>query len=89
MSDSQRNLILHLAAKGEPLVFALSVKSAKSVRNRLSVLMASGGVDTLELEDGNSVSVNFTLVVTAHLDELPANVRAYGSANRKQTGFGA
>ncbi|SDJ21321.1 hypothetical protein SAMN05192558_109342 [Actinokineospora alba] len=88
MSDSQRTLILHLASGGEPVVFTLSPKSVKSLKPRLPVLMASGGVDTLELEDGNAVAVNFGHVVTAHLDELPSHVRAYGSPNRKGSGFG-
>ncbi|MGQ0839662.1 hypothetical protein [Actinokineospora sp.] len=87
MSDSRHALILHLASGGEPLVFALSAKSAKSLAPRLPVLLTSGGVDTPELEDGTTVAVNFGHVVTAHLDDLPAHVRVYGSPN-KRTGFG-
>lgn len=87
MSDSQRTLILHLAT-GNEVVFTLSPKSAKSLKPRIPVLMASGGVDTLELDDGNTVAVNFGHVVTAHLDELPSHVRVYGSPNRKGSGFG-
>ncbi|WP_436493166.1 hypothetical protein [Actinokineospora sp. HUAS TT18] len=88
MTDTQQALILHLASGGEPVVFALSVKAAKSLRNRLPVLMASGGVDTLELEDTNTVAVNFGHVVSAHLDELPSHARVYGSPGRRSSGFG-
>lgn len=85
---SNHALILHLASGGEPLVFALSEKAAKSLAGRLTVLMSSGGVDNPELADGSTVSVNFGLVATAHLAELPAHTRVYGSAKGAAHGFG-
>ncbi|WP_285505107.1 hypothetical protein [Actinokineospora sp. NBRC 105648] len=87
MSDSRQALLLHLASGGEPLVFSLSDKSAKSLAARLPVLLGSGGVDTLELADGTTVAVSFAHVATAHLDVLPAHVRVYGTPNKK-SGFG-
>lgn len=84
---SNRALILHLTGRAEPLVFALSDKSAKSLANRLPVLMGSAGVDTPELADGSTVAINFGHVATAHIDDLPINQDAYGRVKRT-TGFG-
>ncbi|MDQ3578424.1 MAG: hypothetical protein M3443_12680 [Actinomycetota bacterium] len=87
MSESRNALILHLASGGAPLVFALSEASAKSLRTRLPVLMASAGVDSPELADGANVAVNFGHVVSAHLDVAPSDAHVYGQAVRR-TGFG-
>jgi hypothetical protein len=87
MSESKRALVLHVAGSGEPLVFALSDRGAKSLAGRLGTLMNSGGVDSPELADGSTVTVNFGHVVTAHLDELPPLGRVYGSVTHRGHGF--
>ncbi|HEV2777928.1 MAG TPA: hypothetical protein VGX25_00870 [Actinophytocola sp.] len=87
MSDVKRALVLHVAGSGEPLVFALSDRGAKTLAGRLPTLMNSGGVDTPELADGSTVAVNFAHVVTAHLDELPPLGRVYGSVTHRGHGF--
>lgn len=87
MSDSKRALVLHVAGSGDPLVFALSEKGAKSLMNRLGALMNSGGVDTPELADGSTVTINFGHVVSAHLDQLPPLSRVYGSVTQRGHGF--
>jgi hypothetical protein len=86
MADPKRALVLHLSHGGEPLVFALSTKSADDLDTRLTKLVASGQVDSAELADGSAVSINFKHVATAHLDELPPMARVYGSG-RPQSGF--
>ena len=87
MNDSKRALVLHIVGGGEPLVFALSERGAKSLAVRLPTLMNSGGVDSPELADGSTVSVNFAHVVSAHLDELPPLGRVYGSVTHRGHGF--
>jgi hypothetical protein len=87
MSDSKRALVLHISGGGEPLVFALSDRGAKSLVSRLGALMNSGGVDTPELADGSTVAINFAHVVSAHLDELPPLGRVYGSITHRGRGF--
>ena len=78
--------MLHLSHGGEPLVFALSTNSVENLDTKLTKLVASGQVDSAELADGSSVSINFKHVATAHLDELPPLARVYGSG-RSQSGF--
>ena len=87
MSDAKRALVLHIAGGGEPLVFALSERGAKHLVARLPTLMNSGGVDSPELADGSTVSINFGHVVSAHLDELPPLGRVYGSITHRGHGF--
>ncbi|MBM7771197.1 hypothetical protein JOD54_001401 [Actinokineospora baliensis] len=89
MSEQRHALFLHLSSGGEPLIFSLSERSAKSLGPRLPVLMASGGVDTPELADGTSAAINFGHVASAHLDSLPAHVRVYGTPSNRTHGFGA
>ena len=86
MSESKRALVLHVAGSGEPLVFALSDRAAKGIAGRLGTLLNSGAVDAPELADGTTVAVNFTHVVTAHLDDLPPLGRVYGSVQRRAHG---
>jgi hypothetical protein len=87
MSETKRALVLHVAGSGDPLVFALSDRGAKTLASRLPTLMNSGGVDTPELADGSTVAVNFAHVVSAHLDELPPLGRVYGSVTHRGHGF--
>lgn len=87
MSESKRALVLHVAGVPEPLIFALSDKAAKSLPGRLSSLLNSGTVDSPELADGTTVAVNFSHVVTAHLDDLPPLGRVYGSITHRGHGF--
>lgn len=79
--------MLHVSHGGEPLVFELSTKSVQDLETRLPKLLASGQVDSAELADGNTVSINFLHVVTAHLDDLPPLARVYGSGQPKKHGF--
>jgi hypothetical protein len=87
LSDPKRALVLHFTGGGEPLVYALSERGAKSLSGRLGPLMNSGQVDTPELADGSTVSINFGHVVAAHLDELPPLGRVYGAVSHRAHGF--
>ncbi|SES46489.1 hypothetical protein [Actinokineospora terrae] len=87
MSEQRHALVLHLASGGEPLIFSLSERSAKSLSARLPVLMASGGVDTPDLADGTTAAVNFGHVASAHMDTLPAHVKVYGTPSNRTHGF--
>ncbi|OLF17117.1 hypothetical protein [Actinophytocola xanthii] len=87
MADPKRALVLHLSNGGEPLVFALAEDGVRDLENRLTELLAEGGVHSPALADGSTVAVNFAHVVTAHLDELPPLARVYGSGQPKHHGF--
>lgn len=89
MSDSNKYaLVLHVAGGSEPLVYALSEAAAMNLADRLPKLMMSGAVDSPELEDGGTVSINFAHVVSAHFDEKPPMSHFYGSKSRNNHGFG-
>ncbi|WP_424183764.1 hypothetical protein ACOBQX_17500 [Actinokineospora sp. G85] len=85
MAETRKALILHLTAGGEPLVFA--VEDTDALATALPGLLGAGSVETLALQDGTSAVVNFSHVVTAHLDVLPAHVTVYGTP-RRGPGFG-
>jgi hypothetical protein len=87
MADPKRALVLHLSGGGEPVVFALSEEGAADLAQRLEQLVREGQVHAPALADGSSVAVNFGLVVTAHLDDLPSNARVYGSGKPRVHGF--
>jgi hypothetical protein len=87
MADSKRALVLHLAAGGEPVVFALSEEGVADIAARLEQLLREGLVHAPALADGSTVAINFGHVVTAHLDELPSNARVYGSGKARVHGF--
>lgn len=87
MNESKHALVLHVTGVGEPLVFALSDKGAKSLTGRMGALLNSGAVDSVELADGSAVAINFGHVVSAHLDQLPPLGRVYGSVTHRGHGF--
>jgi len=87
MADPKRALVLHVTNAGEPLVFAVPESGVGDLEGRLTKLLASGQVHGIELADGSTVSVNFKLVVTAHLDVLPPLTRVYGSGQPQKHGF--
>jgi hypothetical protein len=76
-----------VANGGEPLVFAVPEAGAGDLEERLTNLLASGQVHGVELADGSTVSINFKLVVTAHVDALPPLARVYGSGQQQRHGF--
>jgi hypothetical protein len=89
MSDSNKYaLVLHVVGGSEPLVYALSEGAALNLADRLPKLMMSGAVDSPELENGGTVSINFAHVVSAHFDAMPPLSHYYGSGNRSKHGFG-
>lgn len=81
-------LVLHVTGGSDPLVYALSEAAAMNLADRLPKLMTSGAVDSPELENGGTVSINFAHVVSAHFDEMPPLSHYYGSKNRSKHGFG-
>jgi hypothetical protein len=87
MADPKHALILHLTGGGEPVVFALSDEGASDLAPRLTQLLEEGLAHPLGLADGSPAAVNFARVVTAHLDELPARARVYGSNQERKHGF--
>ena len=87
MADPKRALVLHVANGGEPLVFAVPEDGVGDLGGRLTKLLSSGQVHGIELADGSTVSINFKLVVTAHLDVLPPLARVYGSGQAQKHGF--
>jgi hypothetical protein len=75
-------LVLHLTATPEPAVFALSPGAAKSLAGRMSKLMGSGAVETVELADSTTAAINFGHVATAHIEDLPPHAKVYGAKAR-------
>lgn len=75
-------LVLHLSGNTEPAVFALSEGAAKSLAGRLSKLMGSGAVETVELADTTKAAINFGHVATAHVEDLPPHAKVYGAKAR-------
>jgi hypothetical protein len=86
MADPKRALVLHLTG-GEPVVFALSDDGASELAPRLTQLLTEGLVSPVSLADNTTAAVNFSHVVTAHLDELPPLARVYGAGQPRKHGF--
>ncbi|GAB1511773.1 hypothetical protein [Actinophytocola sp. KF-1] len=87
MSDSKRALVLHVTGGGEPIVFELSEDGARELEEKLPDLLGSAAVGRPKLANGSTVAVNFTHVVTAHLDVLPPMTKVYGSDQARKHGF--
>lgn len=87
MADFKRALVLHLAGANEPVVFALSDDAARDLEPELTQLLRDGSIHAPTLADGSTVAVNFSHVVTAHLDEVEPNARIYGNAKPRRHGF--
>lgn len=78
MADPKPVLVLHLAAGGEPLTFALSTDENEKLDQKLPGLLKSGGVETIQTKEDSAVSINFAHVAAAYLDDLTRKSKVFG-----------
>ncbi|HEV7979373.1 hypothetical protein [Amycolatopsis sp.] len=78
MADQKPALVLHLAAGGEPLLFALLPEESAKLEGRLSQLLKSGAVETVVTKDDSKVTINFGHVAAAYIDDLQRKGKVFG-----------
>ncbi|OZM73239.1 hypothetical protein CFN78_10255 [Amycolatopsis antarctica] len=71
-------LVLHLAAGGEPLLFALPADAAADLGTRLTQLVKNNAVETITTREGSTVAINFAHVAVAYLDDLNRKGKVFG-----------
>lgn len=77
MSDNNTALVLHTVGGSEPITIALDEQSAQDLAPRLERLL-NGTASAVRTANGRSVAVNWSHVVTAHLEPLQRGQSAYG-----------
>lgn len=75
MADQKPALVVHLAAGGEPLLFALSAEESDRVGKDLSHFVRTGSVQTT---DDSTVAINFSHVAAAYIDDLNRKNKVFG-----------
>jgi hypothetical protein len=78
MADQKPALVLHLAAGGEPLIFALPLDESAKLEGRLPQLVKSGAVETVLTKDDSKVTINFGHVAAAYIDDLQRKGKVFG-----------
>ncbi|MEU0462762.1 hypothetical protein ABZ215_02020 [Amycolatopsis sp. NPDC006131] len=78
MSDEKPALVLHLATGGEPLLFALPPEDVEELEKELHLLLEHGSVQTVTTKEGAKVSVNFSQVAVAYIDDLQRKNKVFG-----------
>jgi len=78
MAEQKPALVLHLAAGGEPLLFALAADESAPLAEKLVELITSGGVETVRTNDGSVVAINFKHVAAAYIDDLQRKGKVFG-----------
>ncbi|WP_158888553.1 hypothetical protein [Amycolatopsis anabasis] len=78
MADTKPALILHLAAGGEPLVFALPTEEETDLESKLAKFLKAGSVETFRTKEGAEVTVNFAQVAVAYVDDLQRKSKVFG-----------
>jgi hypothetical protein len=78
MADQKPALVLHLAAGGEPLLFALPPEESAKLAGRLLQLVKSGAVETVVTKDDSKVTINFGHVAAAYIDDLQRKGKVFG-----------
>lgn len=78
MADQKPALVVHLAAGGEPLLFALSAEESERVGKDLSHFVRTGSVQTVQTTDDSTVAINFSHVAAAYIDDLNRKNKVFG-----------
>ncbi|HKN56436.1 MAG TPA: hypothetical protein VJX66_28355 [Amycolatopsis sp.] len=78
MADSKPALVLHLAAGGEPLTFALAAEEAEKLQGKLGSFVKNGHVETVKTKDDSAVAINFSHVAAAYIDDLARKSKVFG-----------
>jgi len=78
MADTKPALVLHLPHAGEPLIFALREEDADEFAKKLHLLLEHGSVETVQTKEGSQVTVNFTHVAVAYIDDLQRKGKVFG-----------
>lgn len=71
-------LVLHLVSGNEPLLFALDHQDYASLEPKLAQMVQERTVQTIRTKDGSSVTVNFSHVAVAYLDDLQRKNKVFG-----------
>ena len=78
MTDQKPALVLHLAAGGEPLVFALPLEDSVELEKKLRLLLEHGSVECVRTKDQSTITINFAHVAAAYIDDLQRNGKVFG-----------
>ncbi|SFB01840.1 hypothetical protein SAMN05216266_103311 [Amycolatopsis marina] len=82
MADEKRPerpaLVLHLAAGGDTLTFALPPDDYHDLEQDLRNLLVKGAVRAVRTKDGASVAINFANVAVAYIDDLQRTGKVFG-----------
>jgi hypothetical protein len=78
MADQKPALVLHLTAGGEPLLFAVSAEDAVKLQEKLSEFVKNGAIESVKTVDGSLVTINFSHVAVAYIDDLQRKGRVFG-----------
>lgn len=78
MADPKPALVLHLAAGGEPLLFALPPDESPKIEEKLAEFIRTGAVHSVRTKDGSTVAINFAQVAAAYIDDLQRTGKVFG-----------
>jgi len=78
MADQKPALVLHLAAGGETLLFALTTEEAEKLGGKLAGFVKTGAVESVTTKDESSVAINFGHVAAAYIDDLNRKGKVFG-----------
>jgi hypothetical protein len=78
MADQKPALVLHLAAGGEPLLFAVTDEDATKFEEKLPELVKTSAIESVQTKDGSKVTINFAHVAVAYIDDLQRKGRVFG-----------
>lgn len=78
MTETKPALVLHLAAGGEPLVFALAEDGAEQLASKLPLLLEHGSTESVPTKEEFRISVNFAHVAVAYIDDLQRKGKVFG-----------
>ncbi|MEC3975686.1 hypothetical protein [Amycolatopsis sp. H20-H5] len=78
MTDKKPALVLHLSTGGEPLLFALDAKETQRLEADLTHIVKTGAVTSVQTQDSAKVTINFSQVAVAYIDDLQRKGKVFG-----------
>lgn len=86
MREIRKALVLTLAGNPTPMVIEVDEETAVDLGARLVQVIRNGDTQDLVAANGSHFVVNFSHVVTAHVEEVSHSANLYGSVPKALAG---
>jgi hypothetical protein len=86
MRETRKALVLTLASNPNPMLIEIDNEAEADLAPRLVHMVRNGHTQELRAANGSTFVVDFSHVVTAHVEDVSNSANLYGSVKRAHAG---